>query len=128
MTTKLRQGAHHKRLYDEVIALALEGWRLDEIEEMTQTGRASFATIRLWITEARKSGIRIPYQKPVPIAHQKKRQRIKPEVPTLTPEDRARIADLVSRGLGLTGIAATVRKPYALVIAEIERQNLSRSP
>lgn len=118
-------GHHNKSLYDEVIALAIDGWRISEIEAMTTSGRAEYDTLRLWISEARKSGIRIPYQRPVPLAHQKKRESVAPP-PTLTAEEQARIADLTRLNVGITGIAAQVRKPYALVIAEIDRQRLSR--
>jgi len=55
------------------------------------------------------------------------RPKPRAEVPdTLTGEERRRIAGLAKRGLGLTAIAAIMRKPYAEIDQALDRLGLNR--
>jgi hypothetical protein len=50
----------------------------------------------------------------------------KAEVETLSDTDRAKLADLASRNIGITAIATILRKPYRLIAEELDRAGLSR--
>jgi hypothetical protein len=120
-------------LRDRVVALAIDGLTPSEIyEEIEQ--RAEYETIRVWITNARRSGFEIPMQPRHRKSHGANHQSVfrseaKPKAASepLTEAEERMLAELARRNVGITCIAAKMRKPYAVVIEAIDRLGLSRA-
>ena len=118
--------AQHVR--DRVVALALDGMPAASIyEEINRS--VPYETIKCWIIAARKAGVAIPRQitrRHTVIAKREDHKKPAPAAVILTPEEVSRLADYARQDIGLTKIAALMRRPYAVLADEIDRQGLSR--
>lgn len=97
---------------EAIIALAMRGKPPIEISDLFP--EVSYERIKAIICEARDAGRPVPRfarggTRPEPA-------RPPAALPALTSDERRRIADLRSRRVPLTQIAALLRKPYALVM------------
>lgn len=113
---------------DRAVALAKQRHSAPEIYEILNRP-CSLPTIKNWLTEARKAGEEIPKHSTRPGLFQKEVEAPAPRAaPTpLTPEDEARLAELAQRDIGLTSIAAHMRKPYSMIADAMQRLGLSRA-
>ena len=121
----------------EICDLALKGLGPAEIHERIAR-RHTKGTIARALRKGRALGMDIPtfkqghgLKEPPTVNYYegkpKAEARQKVEIPPLTIEEKARLAEYAKRGIGVTSIAAIFRQPYAVVIAEIERLKLSRA-
>lgn len=112
------------QLKPAIIDLALDGVRPVQIAQ--RLGCSHFLA-RVTVANARNDGIPIPYfreNKPSPKAMPQPEP--KPSPSALTDDEEARIVELAKRGVGLTAIAAQLRRPYAMVTEAMDRLGVSR--
>lgn len=121
----------------KTVELAVNGMSYKEIFAFFR-GDISLSTISQWLTDARRRGVNIPNYT-APLAPKRPRPsrphrkitadppKPKPKVEPLTAAEEARLADLAKRDIGLTAIAAQMRKPYAMLAEAMQRLGLARA-
>lgn len=125
----------------EIVRMAIEGLPPRTIHARLE-GTVSINTVTLVLVNARKAGEPVPRfgsggaaGKPDGAGKPRRlppRGRRAPEPPPsdpdMTAEDDALLISLVGRRVGLTAIAARMRKPYRVLVAAMERLGLARAP
>lgn len=119
---------------EQVVAMAKAGKRPYDI--WGELDHLALSTISRWINEARRQGQDIPTHSSAPFnrsaAHRGPLHRQEWVAPAwmtkgLTAEERCRLAELAARNVGLTGIAAQMRRPYAMIEEAIREMGLNRA-
>ena len=83
--------------------------------------------ITLVLSRARREGQVIPRFPPIGKPRGSKPPAVPTPAATLTPEDEALLTDRAARGVGLTRIAAEIRKPYRTIADAMDRLRLLRA-
>jgi hypothetical protein len=121
----------------QAIAFAKEGMRVYDIcAEFDH--RVAPSTVQCWIAEARKGGVDIPKMPTTPLNFTKpprpgqvlaKDEKVAPAWMTraFSREEEERLRELAARNVGLTAIAAQMRRPYAMLADAMDRLGLSRA-
>lgn len=109
-----------------IVEMAMSGIPPREIR-IALGGEITAELITLILTNARKEGYAIPRFPPIGKPRDSAPKPAKsPRVESLTPEDEALLKDRAARGIGLTSIAAEIRKPYRMIAEAMDRLKLAR--